>query len=149
LAGEPRVVRLASGAVDELDRAHVRLAELVAALSLGIDLGFGQPMEGRSRYDWSQPGVVKQTVLDSNAGRTPLRMGATGVAAGGQRQRCGGDSRPPLPAQSRRALRRRAQPPRGTARVQVFLRRALKAVEQELAAAGHAAQNVGSPVAAG
>jgi HD-GYP domain-containing protein (c-di-GMP phosphodiesterase class II) len=27
------------------DRAHVRLAELVAALSLGIDLGFGQPME--------------------------------------------------------------------------------------------------------
>jgi HD-GYP domain-containing protein (c-di-GMP phosphodiesterase class II) len=29
----------------ESDRAHVRLAELVAALSLGIDLGFGQPME--------------------------------------------------------------------------------------------------------
>jgi hypothetical protein len=27
------------------DSAHVRLAELVAALSLGIDLGFGQPME--------------------------------------------------------------------------------------------------------
>jgi HD-GYP domain-containing protein (c-di-GMP phosphodiesterase class II) len=27
------------------DRAHIRLAELVAALSLGIDLGFGQPME--------------------------------------------------------------------------------------------------------
>jgi HD-GYP domain-containing protein (c-di-GMP phosphodiesterase class II) len=27
------------------DRAHVRLAELAAALSLGIDLGFGQPME--------------------------------------------------------------------------------------------------------
>jgi HD-GYP domain-containing protein (c-di-GMP phosphodiesterase class II) len=27
------------------DRAHVRLAELVAALSLGIDLGFNQPME--------------------------------------------------------------------------------------------------------
>jgi len=25
----------------EADRAHVRLAELVAALSLGIDLGFG------------------------------------------------------------------------------------------------------------
>jgi len=31
--------------VEEVDRAHVRLAELVAALSLGIDLGFGQPME--------------------------------------------------------------------------------------------------------
>ena len=29
----------------ETDRAHVRLAELVAALSLGIDLGFGQPMQ--------------------------------------------------------------------------------------------------------
>jgi HD-GYP domain-containing protein (c-di-GMP phosphodiesterase class II) len=29
----------------ETDRAHVRLAELVAALSLGVDLGFGQPME--------------------------------------------------------------------------------------------------------
>jgi HD-GYP domain-containing protein (c-di-GMP phosphodiesterase class II) len=29
----------------EPDRAHVRLAELLAALSLGIDLGFGQPME--------------------------------------------------------------------------------------------------------
>ena len=29
----------------ESDRAHVRLAELVAALSLGVDLGFGQPME--------------------------------------------------------------------------------------------------------
>jgi HD-GYP domain-containing protein (c-di-GMP phosphodiesterase class II) len=31
--------------VGDTDRAHVRLAELVAALSLGIDLGFGQPME--------------------------------------------------------------------------------------------------------
>jgi hypothetical protein len=30
---------------NEVDRAHVRLAELVAALSLGVDLGFGQPME--------------------------------------------------------------------------------------------------------
>jgi HD-GYP domain-containing protein (c-di-GMP phosphodiesterase class II) len=29
----------------QADRAHVRLAELVAALSLGIDLGFGQPMD--------------------------------------------------------------------------------------------------------
>ena len=28
-----------------MDRQGVRLAELVAALSLGIDLGFGQPME--------------------------------------------------------------------------------------------------------
>src|SRR5258705_6798321 len=30
---------------DATDRVHVRLAELMAALSLGIDLGFGQPME--------------------------------------------------------------------------------------------------------
>ena len=30
---------------DDTDRAHVRLAELGGALSLGIDLGFGQPME--------------------------------------------------------------------------------------------------------
>src|SRR6202007_168455 len=29
----------------DADRASVRLAELVAALSLGVDLGFGQPME--------------------------------------------------------------------------------------------------------
>src|SRR5439155_19710033 len=34
-----------SGVAGEIDRAQVRLAELVAALSLGIDLGFGQPME--------------------------------------------------------------------------------------------------------
>jgi len=27
------------------ERADVRLADLVAALSLGVDLGFGQPME--------------------------------------------------------------------------------------------------------
>jgi HD-GYP domain-containing protein (c-di-GMP phosphodiesterase class II) len=29
----------------DTDRSHIRLAELVAALSLGVDLGFGQPME--------------------------------------------------------------------------------------------------------
>src|SRR5919205_1016363 len=29
----------------EPDRGEVRLAELLAALSLGVDLGFGQPME--------------------------------------------------------------------------------------------------------
>jgi HD-GYP domain-containing protein (c-di-GMP phosphodiesterase class II) len=37
--------RLSLPSPRETDRAHVRLAELVAALSLGIDLGFGQPME--------------------------------------------------------------------------------------------------------
>src|SRR5881275_3018645 len=33
-----------------IDRAHIRLAELVAALSLGVDLGFGQPMEHMLRH---------------------------------------------------------------------------------------------------
>jgi HD-GYP domain-containing protein (c-di-GMP phosphodiesterase class II) len=33
------------GPSSEIDRTQVRLAELAAALSLGIDLGFGQPME--------------------------------------------------------------------------------------------------------
>ena len=37
--------RMEREAASEVDRARVRLAELVAALSLGIDLGFGQPME--------------------------------------------------------------------------------------------------------
>ena len=36
---------MAGPVATETDRMHVRLAELVAALSLGIDLGFGQPME--------------------------------------------------------------------------------------------------------
>ncbi len=36
---------MGTGVVSEIDRTQVRLAELVAALSLGIDLGFGQPME--------------------------------------------------------------------------------------------------------
>ncbi|MBA3735591.1 MAG: hypothetical protein H0W90_10420 [Actinobacteria bacterium] len=36
---------MGSVAAGEIARAQVRLAELVAALSLGIDLGFGQPME--------------------------------------------------------------------------------------------------------
>src|SRR5436189_3681957 len=34
-----------SGVPSEIDHAQVRLAELVAALPLGVDLGFGQPME--------------------------------------------------------------------------------------------------------
>src|SRR5919198_167665 len=37
--------RMQREAASDVDRARVRLAELVAALSLGIDLGFGQPME--------------------------------------------------------------------------------------------------------
>jgi HD-GYP domain-containing protein (c-di-GMP phosphodiesterase class II)/DNA-binding CsgD family transcriptional regulator len=44
---ERRTMRVASGPTDHLGDSDTRfrLAELVAALSLGIDLGFGQPME--------------------------------------------------------------------------------------------------------
>jgi HD-GYP domain-containing protein (c-di-GMP phosphodiesterase class II) len=65
----------------ETDRAHVRLAELVAALSLGIDLGFGQPMEHVLRQclialrlaegiglDEQQRAVVYYTALLINVG---------------------------------------------------------------------------------
>jgi HD-GYP domain-containing protein (c-di-GMP phosphodiesterase class II) len=65
----------------ELDRTHVRLAELVAALSLGIDLGFGQPMEHVLRQclialrlaeglglDEEQRAVVYYTALLINVG---------------------------------------------------------------------------------
>src|SRR6476661_365894 len=63
------------------DRSHVRLAELVAALSLGIDLGFGQPMEHilrqclialrlaeRAGLDEEQRAVVYYTALLLNVG---------------------------------------------------------------------------------
>jgi len=66
---------------DGTDRAHVRLAELVAALSLGIDLGFGQPMEHvlrqclialrmaeRVGLDEQQRAVVYYTALLVNVG---------------------------------------------------------------------------------
>src|SRR3954452_15203238 len=36
---------MAGSVAPQNDPTHVRLAEVVAALSLGIDLGFGQPME--------------------------------------------------------------------------------------------------------
>ena len=65
----------------EIDRTQVRLAELVAALSLGIDLGFGQPMEHVLRQclialrlaegmglDEEQRAVVYYTALLINVG---------------------------------------------------------------------------------
>ena len=68
-------------AAGEADRAQVRLAELVAALSLGIDLGFGQPMEHvlrqclialrlaeRIGLDEETRGVVYYTALLINVG---------------------------------------------------------------------------------
>jgi HD-GYP domain-containing protein (c-di-GMP phosphodiesterase class II) len=69
------------GVAGEIDRAQVRLAELVAALSLGIDLGFGQPMEHVLRQclialrlaegiglDEQQRAVVYYTALLINVG---------------------------------------------------------------------------------
>src|SRR6266540_4258591 len=66
---------------NQADRSHVRLAELVAALSLGIDLGFGQPMEHVLRQclialrlaegiglDEQQRAVVYYTALLINVG---------------------------------------------------------------------------------
>jgi HD-GYP domain-containing protein (c-di-GMP phosphodiesterase class II) len=67
--------------VSQPDRAHVRLAELVGALSLGVDLGFGQPMEHvlrqclialrmaeRVGLDEAQRAVVYYTALLVNVG---------------------------------------------------------------------------------
>ena len=64
-----------------VDRAHVRLAELVGALSLGVDLGFGQPMEHvlrqclialrlaeRSQLDEETRAAVYYTALLVNVG---------------------------------------------------------------------------------
>jgi HD-GYP domain-containing protein (c-di-GMP phosphodiesterase class II) len=66
---------------EEADRIHVRLAELVAALSLGVDLGFGQPMEHvlrqclialrlaeRVGLDEEQRAVIYYTALLINVG---------------------------------------------------------------------------------
>jgi HD-GYP domain-containing protein (c-di-GMP phosphodiesterase class II) len=51
----------------ETDRAHVRLAELVAALSLGIDLGFGQPMEHVLRQCLIALRLAERLELDDEA----------------------------------------------------------------------------------
>ncbi len=46
---------------------RVRLAELVAALSLGIDLGFGQPMEHVLRQCLIALRLAEKTGLDGTA----------------------------------------------------------------------------------
>src|SRR3954469_19481726 len=51
----------------EPDRAHVRLAELVAALSLGVDLGFGQPMEHVLRQCLIAMRLAERVGLDEEA----------------------------------------------------------------------------------
>jgi HD-GYP domain-containing protein (c-di-GMP phosphodiesterase class II) len=47
-------------------RSHVRLAELVAALSLGVDLGFGQPMEHVLRQCLIALRLAEQIGLDDD-----------------------------------------------------------------------------------
>ena len=51
-------------------RAAVRLAELVAALSLGVDLGFGQPMEHVLRQCLIALRLAERAGLDDEAGRS-------------------------------------------------------------------------------
>jgi HD-GYP domain-containing protein (c-di-GMP phosphodiesterase class II) len=51
----------------ETDRAHVRLAELVASLSLGVDLGFGQPMEHALRQCLIAVRIADRIGLDAPA----------------------------------------------------------------------------------
>src|SRR5438445_11137399 len=51
----------------EIDRPQVRLAELVAALSLGIDLGFGQPMEHELRQCLIALRLAERLDLDEQA----------------------------------------------------------------------------------
>ena len=76
-----RLSQMAQQVAGGSDRAQVRLAELVAALSLGIDLGFGQPMEHVLRQclialrlaeglglDEEQRAVVYYTALLVNVG---------------------------------------------------------------------------------
>jgi HD-GYP domain-containing protein (c-di-GMP phosphodiesterase class II) len=52
---------------DGTDRAHVRLAELVGALSLGVDLGFGQPMEHVLRQCLIALRLAERVGLDDEA----------------------------------------------------------------------------------
>ena len=48
-------------------RSDVRLAELVAALSLGVDLGFGQPMEHVLRQCMIALRLAERIGLDEDA----------------------------------------------------------------------------------
>jgi HD-GYP domain-containing protein (c-di-GMP phosphodiesterase class II) len=52
------------------DRGQVRLAELVAALSLGVDLGFGQPMEHVLRQCLIALRLAERAGLDESARAT-------------------------------------------------------------------------------
>src|SRR5205814_5403984 len=56
--------RVGMEGTDKLER--VRLAELVGALSLGIDLGFGQPMEHVLRQCWIALRLAEHLGLDED-----------------------------------------------------------------------------------
>ena len=62
----------------DLDRAHVRLAELVALLSLGVDLGFGQPMEHALRQC-----LIALRLADRSARRAVAATYYTGLLVSG------------------------------------------------------------------
>jgi DNA-binding CsgD family transcriptional regulator len=69
---EPRLLRTAapsdrSRTAGDAERASARLAELVAALSLGIDLGFGQPMEHVLRQCLIALRIAERLGLDDDA----------------------------------------------------------------------------------
>src|SRR3954469_7825072 len=55
------------GRVAVAERDRIRLAEIVAALSLGIDLGFGQPMEHVLRQCLIALRVAERHGLDDEA----------------------------------------------------------------------------------
>ena len=57
------------------DRSGVRVAELVAALSLGIDLGFGQPMEHVLRQCLIALRLAEQLALPEPEARTLYHAG--------------------------------------------------------------------------
>ena len=57
---------------------QVRLAELVAALSLGIDLGFGQPMEHVLRQCLIALRLAERVGLDEQRAGGRLLHGAAG-----------------------------------------------------------------------
>jgi hypothetical protein len=55
-----------AGMGDTADLERVRLAELVGALPLSIDLGFGQPMEHVGRQRWIALHLAEQLGLDQD-----------------------------------------------------------------------------------
>lgn len=66
---------------DATDRPRIRLAELIAALSLGVDLGFGQPMEHALRQCLIALRIAERQGLD-DAQRAAVYYAALLVSVG-------------------------------------------------------------------